>query len=98
MYAATALTNIKMMSMGTVLNRTVYGNIELGIPTGLLVTKRTGMQKKTGETNPSQSDIQVASWYFPRLRGVCHGLGKDETSKGCVRPSQGRREFIRERE
>ena len=42
-------TNIKMMSIGTVLNRTVYGNIELGIPTGLLVTKRTRMQKKTRE-------------------------------------------------
>jgi hypothetical protein len=98
MYAAAALTNVKMMSMGTVRSKTVYGNIELGIPSGLFVTKRRRMQKKTQRvTNPNQSDIQVASWCFRRFRGVCRGSGKENTSIGRVRPSLGRRESVRER-
>jgi len=77
----------------------VYGNIELGIPFGLFVTKRRRMQKKKQRvTNPNQSDIQVASWYFRRLRGVCRGSGRKKTSRGRIRPSLGRRESVRERE
>jgi len=44
----------------------------------------------------SHNAVQVESLYFRRLRGVCRGSGRLNTSIGLVSPSLGRRDSVRE--
>jgi hypothetical protein len=95
-YATAALTNVRIVNIGTVCNRVVYGNVTRG-DGGLFVRKRRRMEKNTHKETPvHQMAVHIESWYFRRRLGVCLGSGRENTSSGLVRPSRGRRDSVRE--
>src|SRR6267154_3711052 len=91
-YATIALRNVKMVSRGTVCSRVVYGIDALrSSPLLDLPLKNSSrMEKKTHRETPvHQNMVQCESLNFRRLRVICRGSGRENTSMGRVVPSLG---------
>lgn len=98
-YAAIALENVRIVSIGTVCNRVVYGRVTGGGLTGIRDTKRRTMEKSTQKERPAhQIAVHIESWYFLRPLGMCRGSGSENTSRGLEWPSRGSREAVSDKD
>jgi hypothetical protein len=98
-YATNALMNVRIVNMGTVCNRVVYGNVIPYLVLVFLLRKRRTTEKITHRETPvHQTAVHIESWYFRRRLGMCRGSGRENTSSGLVRPSRGKRDSVRDKE
>jgi hypothetical protein len=96
-YAANALKKVRIVSIGTVCNRVVYGKVTRGDLGGLRVMKRRRIEKNTQRETPAHhTAVQMESLYFRRPLGVCRGSGRENTSRGLERPSLGSSDSVRD--
>lgn len=100
-YATRALRNVNMVSRGTVCSSVVYGSETLRPSSSRVLPEKNNsrMEKKTHtETPVHQNMVQCESLNFRRLRVICRGSGKENTSMGRVVPSLGSSDSVSDKE